>query len=245
MLEMDPRWPGRRVQHHVPDWSRGDSLQVSQSQHLDPLRGPYQPARSRGLRRAVVSGRGHADRPHRLRDLLRLAVSGGDPSAGGKRRGGARARVGLHGPVGRDRADELVDIVNRCRALENTAYVAAANQGASLRHYPPYSWPGGSQVVDFEGRLLAEASPGPGERIVVAPIDIGALRHERATRRGHHMLAHLRTEAYPIYARHQYPPSMGDGAADGLSYERNNELIDASKQVLQATPPAANSTRSP
>ena len=29
-------------------------------------------------------------------------------------------------------------IVNRCRALENTAFVVAANQGASLRHYPPY-----------------------------------------------------------------------------------------------------------
>ena len=97
-------------------------------------------------------------------------------------------------------------IVNRCRALENTAFVVAANQGASLRHYPPYSWPGGSQVVDFDGRLLAEASPGPGERIVVAPIDITSLRHERATRRGHTMLAHLRTEAYPVYSTHRYPP---------------------------------------
>ena len=46
-------------------------------------------------------------------------------------------------------------IVNRCRALENTAFVVAANQGASLRHYPPYSWPGGSQIVDFDGRMLA------------------------------------------------------------------------------------------
>ncbi len=88
-------------------------------------------------------------------------------------------------------------LVNRCRALENTAFVVAANQGASLRHYPPYSWPGGSQVVDFDGRLLAEASPGPGERIVVAPIDISALRHERATRRGHHMLAHLQDRGVP------------------------------------------------
>ena len=67
-------------------------------------------------------------------------------------------------------------IINRARALENLSYVVAANQGASLRHYPPYSWPGGSQVVDFDGRLLAEASPGPGERIVVAPLDISALR---------------------------------------------------------------------
>ena len=33
--------------------------------------------------------------------------------------------------------------------------------------------------MDFDGRLLAQASPGPGERIVVAPVDISALRHER------------------------------------------------------------------
>jgi formamidase len=118
-------------------------------------------------------------------------------------------------------------VVNRCRALENIAYVVAANQGASLRHYPPYSWPGGSQVVDVDGRVLAEASPGPGERIVVAPIDITALRHERATRRGHHMLAHLRTEAYPVYASPQYPPQRGGE----LSYERNVELIESAKQA--------------
>ena len=124
-------------------------------------------------------------------------------------------------------------VVNRCRAMENLAYVVAANQGASLRAYPPYSWPGGSQVVDFDGRLLAQASPGPGERIVVAPVDISALRHERASRRGHHMLAHLRTEAYPVYATHQYPPKApGEGEQPGLSYERNNELIDEAKRRL-------------
>lgn len=123
--------------------------------------------------------------------------------------------------------------VNRCRALENTAYVVAANQGASLKHYPPYSWPGGSMIVDFDGRVLAEASPGPGERIVVAPVDISALRHERATRRGHHMLAHLRTEAYPVYRERIYPPRLnGDAAARTLSYERNNRLIDEAKKKL-------------
>ena len=123
-------------------------------------------------------------------------------------------------------------IVNRCRALENTAYVVAANQGASLRHYPPYSWPGGSQVIDFEGRMLAQASPGPGERIVVAPIDISALRHERDTRRGHHMLAHLRTEAYPVYGQHIYPPR--DTKATDLSYEENNRRIDEAKRSISS-----------
>jgi hypothetical protein len=122
-------------------------------------------------------------------------------------------------------------LVNRCRALENTAFVVASNQGASLRHYPPYSWPGGSQIVDYDGRLLAEASPGPGERIVVAPIDITAVRHERETRIGHHMLAHLRTEAYPVYAGHRYPPAGHDPAY--ASYERNVELIRQAKSTAE------------
>jgi hypothetical protein len=121
-------------------------------------------------------------------------------------------------------------IVNRCRALENMAYVVAANQGASLRHYPPYSWPGGSQIVDFDGRPLAEATPGPGERIVTAAIDISALRHERQTRAGHHMLAHLRTEAYDVYRTHTYP--AGTRKDEVLSYKENVRLIEAAKQEL-------------
>lgn len=117
-------------------------------------------------------------------------------------------------------------LVNRTRALENIAFVVAANQGASLRHYPPYSWPGGSQVVDFDGRLLAEASPGPGERIVVAPIDIDALRHERHTRIGHHMPSHLRTEAYPVYGRPRLAPA---GDTSPISYQKNVERIAGAK----------------
>jgi hypothetical protein len=87
--------------------------------------------------------------------------------------------------------------------------------------------------VDFDGRLLAEASPGPGERIVVAPIDISALRHERATRSGHHMTAHLRTEAYPVYLRHVYPPRPA--ATDRpLSYEENLERIAEARDAQDA-----------
>jgi predicted amidohydrolase len=87
-------------------------------------------------------------------------------------------------------------LFNRARAVENMAYVVAVNQGASASNYPPFSWPGGSMVVDFDGRILGQADPGPGEKIVVAPIDLDALRHERERRRGHHLLSHLRTDAY-------------------------------------------------
>src|SRR5688572_17535076 len=85
-------------------------------------------------------------------------------------------------------------IVNRCRALENTAYVVAAN-------------------------------------------DVSALRHERAVRRGHHMLGHLRTEAYPVYSEHRYPPRRRDdtNAPAELSYEENNRLIDEAKAAFESS----------
>ncbi len=86
-------------------------------------------------------------------------------------------------------------LFNRARAVENFAFVVAANQGASASNYPPFSLPGGSMVVDFDGRILAQADPGPGEKIVVAPIDLAALRAERGRRAGHHFLDHLRTDA--------------------------------------------------
>ncbi|MBC7900370.1 MAG: nitrilase [Saprospiraceae bacterium] len=123
-------------------------------------------------------------------------------------------------------------VVNRCRAIENTAFVVAANQAASLKNYPPYSWSGGSQIVDFEGRMLADASPGPGERIVIGPIDISALRHERETRVGHSFLAHLRAEAYPVYQQHFYPPRTEGIEKQALSYEKNCKLIDRAKDLL-------------
>ncbi len=124
-------------------------------------------------------------------------------------------------------------LVNRCRALENMAYVVAANQGACLANYPPFSWPGGSMVVDFDGRILAQAEPGPGERIVVAPIDITALRAERERRRGHHMLSHLRTELYAGYSRPIYP--RGCEKLPNTVAE-NNRLIERAKSGNAASP---------
>jgi predicted amidohydrolase len=98
-------------------------------------------------------------------------------------------------------------IVNRVRALENLAFVVAANQGARYENYPPFSWPGGSMIVDFDGRILAQAEPGPGDRIVVGPIDLATLRAARRDRRGHNMPTHLRTETYTGYQKSVYLPA--------------------------------------
>jgi len=120
--------------------------------------------------------------------------------------------------------------VNRVRALENMAYVVGANQAASQKNYTPFSWPGGSMIVDYDGRILAQADPGPGEKIVVGPIDLAALRAERQRRRGHHMLAHLRTEAYPAYRQSIYPSG---GADDGpVTIAKNEAATQQGRRML-------------
>jgi formamidase len=117
-------------------------------------------------------------------------------------------------------------LFNRARAAENTVFVVAANQGATLAHYPPFSWPGGSMVVDYDGRVLAQADPGSGEKIVVGPIDIEALRSERKRRLGHDMRAHLRSEVHGYLSQPHLAPA-GNAAS-----QFNREAIE--KRIAEA-----------
>jgi predicted amidohydrolase len=125
-------------------------------------------------------------------------------------------------------------LFNRSRAVENTVYLVAANQGASMEHYPPFTWPGGSMVVDYDGRILAQADPGPGEKVVVAPIDLGALRAERQRRIGHDMRSHLRSEIHTYLAKPHLPP-----AAEGehpLTGEGIRRRIDRAREGEREKP---------
>jgi len=121
-------------------------------------------------------------------------------------------------------------LINRTRAIENTAYVVASNQGAQLRHYPPFSWPGGSMIIDYDGRILAQADPGAGEKIVVGPIDVARLRLERERRQGHQMIAHLRTETLPMYREPIFERPRDPG---GITYQENVERTSASVKRWQ------------
>lgn len=84
-------------------------------------------------------------------------------------------------------------------------------------------------VVDFDGRLLAQADPGPGEKIVVTTIDVASLRHERARRRGHDMRSHLRTEAYPLYSRTVFPPGTHPSGA-GQTVDDNEAAMTLARK---------------
>ncbi len=69
------------------------------------------------------------------------------------------------------------EIARRARAAENLAYVVSANS-AALTHIPipAESTTGMSKVVDYQGQILAEASPGGESMVAYATIDLAALR---------------------------------------------------------------------
>lgn len=111
-------------------------------------------------------------------------------------------------------------LFNRARAVENSCYVVAANQAATMNQFPPFGWPGGSMVVDFDGRVLAQAEAGSGEKVVVSPVDLGLLRSERERRVGHDMRTHLRSEIHSYLGRPHLPP------ADAGDHPLTREVIE-------------------
>lgn len=135
-------------------------------------------------------------------------------------------------PFGATEPMDWWTVVNRCRALENVAYVVAANQASTLTHYPPFSWPGGSMIVDPEGRLVVQATPGDGEKIVVGPIDLAMLRSLRQ-RQAHLMPVHLRTEAHPLYRSAVYPGGTFQSADDFTYAENEARILQARRNCRQ------------
>jgi deaminated glutathione amidase len=89
--------------------------------------------------------------------------------------------------TGRDHWEVLL----RARAIENQAFVIAANQaGEAPPHYDSY---GHSMIVDPWGRVLAEADEGQGESVVAAELDLAEQERIRAILPS---LANRRPEVY-------------------------------------------------
>jgi predicted amidohydrolase len=121
-------------------------------------------------------------------------------------------------------------IARRARAIENTVYVVSCNtaaiEGIDL---PGASADGGSMVVDYEGRVLAEA--GQGESVVAAAeIDLEGLRRYRRRPGMGNLLSRQRFEAYAeSYRRHSFYPanSLTEGFSGRKHFiETQAEVID-------------------
>ncbi len=107
-------------------------------------------------------------------------------------------------------------IARRARAIENLVYVVSANTaGMEGLDLPSASADGGSVVIDYKGRVLAEA--GQGESVVAyADLDLEALRRFRRRPGMENLLSRQRFEAYAeSYATHSHHPA--NTISDGFS----------------------------
>lgn len=108
-----------------------------------------------------------------------------------------------------DLAISKKDIAKRARAIESMAYVVSANiAGHKNVPFLEASADGLSKIVDYEGRVLAEA--GQGETIgATADINVSSLRHFRSRPTMDNYLSRQRFEPYRLtYASpDQYPPN--------------------------------------
>ena len=98
------------------------------------------------------------------------------------------------------------NIAKQARAYENMVYIISSNSaGIGDIPFPAESTDGHSQVVDYKGRVLAEA--GPGESMCGnAEIDIMAQRRVRAKPAMTNMLARQRLDLFSsTYAKTIYP----------------------------------------
>ncbi|MFC6879326.1 MULTISPECIES: nitrilase-related carbon-nitrogen hydrolase [Actinomadura] len=110
------------------------------------------------------------------------------------------------------------EIARRARATENLAYVVSANSGGlDGIAIPRDSTSGGSKVVDFEGRVLAEAAQGESV-VATAELDLAALRRHRARPGMGNLLSRTKPALWAEeYARHEVERPNG---LDGVVPDR-------------------------
>jgi predicted amidohydrolase len=116
------------------------------------------------------------------------------------------------------------------RATENMSYVVSANSGGIVgAGVPENSTDAMSVVIEYSGRILAEA--GVGETMVAnAPLDLASLRAARRRTGQGNMLARLPLAAFaPNYAGERVQPN---GMADGKMLERA-QVIERQRAVIE------------
>ncbi|GGT17000.1 nitrilase-related carbon-nitrogen hydrolase [Nonomuraea spiralis] len=126
-------------------------------------------------------------------------------------------------------------VARRARAIENLAYVVSANSGGLTDiPIPNDSTNGGSELIDFEGRVLAQA--GPGESLVAAAeLDLGALRRFRARPGMGNLLARAKPALWAQeYGRHEgeRPDELGDAVPERSWFvQRQRQTIERLREA--------------
>ena len=130
--------------------------------------------------------------------------------------------------------NDMFEISNRARALENNLYIVAPNIA------PVYTFPhslapidcggGSSLIVDYKGKIIGKQKDTNGSSYVHAVIDIEAQRYHRTHSSVTNWLKDIRTEcAQLIYEKPVYPKNIYLNHAQGNHKEYKENVL--SKQI--------------
>ena len=111
-------------------------------------------------------------------------------------------------------SNDMFEIQNRARALDNNMYIVAPNLGTYYL-FPEETTPidafgGRSMIVNYKGQIVGKQEYGAGSTFVSGVIDIEAMRDHRARALWDNWMKDLRTELYqllyeePIYPKNLY-----------------------------------------
>lgn len=99
-------------------------------------------------------------------------------------------------------ANDLWELQNRARALDNTCFVVAPNPASYLPMpesiFPVDTFGGNSMIIDYQGRIISNHKAGGAASYAGGIIDIEALREYRARSLWGNWLKDLRTEQFKI-----------------------------------------------
>jgi len=148
--------------------------------------------------------------------------------------GGAELICHSSSEIGSPRATPK-NIAKQARAYENMVYVVSANSaGITDNPIPNQSTDGHSQVVDYRGRVLAEA--GQGESMDgYAEIDIGALRRTRGKTAMTNTFARQRLEIFrDVYAGEPVYPANTLLGPDGVKAPDRRHYLEVQEGVIES-----------
>jgi predicted amidohydrolase len=167
-----------------------------------------------------------------------MAMEGNYPENGrGLAMNGAEVvyRASLPGPF---TENDIFEISNRARALENNMYIIAPNIGG-YHLYPDSETPidagsGQSMIVDYKGAIVGKQRDTNGSTYVSGVVNIEALRHHRAHAQVTNWLKDVRTEmAQIIYEQPIYPKNRYMERIPGNHAEYKKEVIDQQVKLMQ------------
>jgi len=113
--------------------------------------------------------------------------------------------------------------VTKARSIENICYGLYVGSGSSVSDFPPMSTSGYSQMVDFEGRVLAIT--GEGEKLTSALFNIDMLRYYRKTCRQNNFLAANRIEGYDYWKTPKYKMTPEVAKKEELNMAEADEIM--------------------